>query len=220
MSVGNNDLAGLGENAGGSFSSTVNGSPPINGDQSSYPSSMASMSARSSRANSLIQPPNAYPDGRHLAGIGLPTLASSVQNPEGMPVTSGGYAATIPSYAMRGHSLSNPVHPSTYGYGPSASNGHVYQGFKQEEPANYTASSGPTAGARAPGQGNMDWHSMMGTHAQDHYIQPGQQDPSHQNPRAEHHMAGQTFPSTEAYGEPYLNGMHAQPQAYGDDGGA
>lgn len=225
MSVGNGDNIGLPNLADGnnpSYPSTVNGSPTVNGDQSSYASSLASMSARSSRANSLIQPPGAYADGRHLAGLGVPTLPSSAQTPDGHPVTSGGYASAIPAYSMRPHSMSSPVHPSVYGYGTSATNANIYANVKQEDHGvtNYTASAAPMHGNRGPAQGNMDWNHMFGAHGPDGYVHQSPQDHSQQNPRAEHHMDGQAFNTSEPYNESFLNGMHPQTQGYSDAGGA
>lgn len=222
MSVGNGDgvgLPGLSENNSASYPNTVNGSPTVNGDHSSYASSIASMSARSSRANSLIQPPLAYNDGRHLAGLGVATLPSSGQHQDGHPTTSGGYAGGLPAYAMRPHSASNPVHPSNYGYGPPTSNGNMYSSIKSEDHGvnNYTASAGPVHGMRGPSQGNMDWN-MFGTHGQEGFVSQGQQDQSQQNPRAEHHIEGQQFNHTEPYNANFLNGMHTQGHSYGDEG--
>ena len=206
MSIGNGDLSGMSDSTA-SYPNTVNGSPTVNGDQS-YASSMASMSARSSRANSLIQPPNGY------HGIGISPLATSAAGPDGHPVTPGGYGSAMQPYHMRPHSASNPVHPSSFGFGvPPTSAPHGV--------SNYTASPAPVQGDRAPEAG-MNW--MFSGQGQDGFMQQGQQNPQQQAPRTEQTSDGHAPPynGNDAYHEQFLNGMHPhQNQDFGhEEGGA
>ncbi|KAF2219638.1 hypothetical protein BDZ85DRAFT_285058 [Elsinoe ampelina] len=197
---------------GGSMPNTVTGSPTVNGEQSSYASSIASMSNRSSRANSLIQPPGAFG--------GVPTLPSSGQNGEHHPVTSAGFAGGIPAYAMRPHSASNPIHPSAYGYGPPpTSNGGMYGAVKAEDHSgnNYTAHSGPVQQQQGRPNGNMEWNHVFNTNGQDGFMPQGQQDQSH-IPKSEHSMEGQSFDSAGPYQNNFLNGIQHQTGAYAENG--
>ncbi|KAF4556399.1 Hypothetical protein D9617_1g082760 [Elsinoe fawcettii] len=198
---------------GGSMPNTVNGSPTVNGDQSSYASSIASMSNRSSRANSLIQPPGAFG--------GVPTLGSTGQNGEHHPVTSAAFGGNVPAYAMRPHSASNPIHPSAYGYGPPpTSNSNMYGAVKSEEHSgnNYSAHPGPVQQQQGRPNGNMDWN-VFNPNGQDGFMPQGQQDQSHV-PKSEHAMEGQSFDSTGSYQNNFLNGIHAQTGPYGENGGS
>lgn len=221
MSVGNADAVNMSGQNAGAYPNSVNGSPTVNGDQSSYASSIASVSARSSRANSLIQGAHPYADGRHMTGLGMTPMTNSGPGAEGGPATSAGYSSNVPAYVMRPHSASNPVHPSHYGYGPPPSNPNVFQGVKNDDHAgnNYTAASGPMQGNRAPGQGSVDWN--MFHPGQDGFMPQNQQDQAH-IPKTEHNMEGQSFNSADSYNEPFLNGIQAQAQqqGYADDAGA
>ncbi|PSK54122.1 hypothetical protein B9Z65_7928 [Elsinoe australis] len=194
----------------GSMQNTVTNSPTVNGD-SSYASSIASMSNRSSRANSLIQPPNAFG--------GVPTLPSTGQNGEHHPVTSGGFSGNIPAYAMRQHSASNPPMPSSYGYGaPPTSNGNMYGGMKNEDHSgnNYHTQPGPMQQGR-PQNGNMDWNAVFNSGGQDGFMPQNQQDQSH-IPKSEHPMEEQSFNSNDSYNNNFLNGIHTQAGGYGENG--
>ncbi|PNS14646.1 hypothetical protein CAC42_1668 [Sphaceloma murrayae] len=196
--------------ANGALPSAINGSPTVNGD-SSYASSIASMSNRSSRANSLIQAQNAFGN--------VHTLPSTGQNGEHHSVTSGAFSSGIPAYAMRPHSASNPQMPPSYGYAANAtSNGNMYGSIKAEDhsASNYHTQSGPLQQGRSQ-NGNMDWNHVFNSGGQDGFMPQGQQDQS-QIPKSEHPMEEQSFNSTESYNNSFLNGIHNQPGGYGEHG--
>jgi len=206
---------GMGNGMSNGMGNGMNNSPTINGDQSSYPSSIGTMSARSSRANSLIQPPGAFGDARHM-GLGVPTLPSSGTNGDHHTASSAGYASGTPAY-MRQHSASNPVYPS-YNFANHGSNAGMYAGIKAEDHTqnNYTASAGPMHGGRAHNGANMDW--MFSANGHDGYMAGHHPHDSAHVPKTEHPVDGQSFNSTGSYDQNFMNGMPPNAQNYGDDG--
>jgi len=232
LSMGNEPigLAGLANVAGAPAAAYANGdmvnasssSPTVNGDQSSYASSVASISNRSSRANSLIHPPGMHHDARNsISGLGLSSLSNST-NGESVQSTTAPYGSGMPAYAMRPHSSSNPM-PPNYGYASGMPNGIPYSSIKSEDQNGHYAPHG--------GQMQHNWN-MFNAHAQDGFM--GQQQQQHEQPppqqhhhhhhnmpvKAEHGGDGQSYASGEGHNESFLNGMYSHASAYGDESGA
>jgi len=218
LSLGNEPigLAGLANAAGGAPAYTngdgVNpssSSPTVNGDQSSYASSVASISNRSSRANSLIQPGILHPDSRHVMnGLGIPNLASAAANGEHAPSSSAAYGSGMPAYTMRPHSSSTPVPPTYSAYGSAMPNG-LYSGSKAEDHhGNYTAHGGPV---------HNNWGNMFNSNGHDGFMGQPQQDHPHMAVKTEHGVDGQHFNTTDGQNESFLNGLYAHSSAYADD---
>lgn len=226
-------LAGMPEVAGnaytnGTMMNGANSSPTVNGDQqSSYASSVASMSNRSSRANSLIHPNALNGDSRHnLTGMGIPTLASNAPNGEHVPATSSAYNSNMPSYAMRPQSVSNPMPPnySFGGMGPSMSNGNYYHSnVKAEEhtPSSYTHQQPPMQETRVQPNGVGDWSSMFSANGQDAFMTQSQQG-QHQAPvKAEGGTDSHDFGVPNGHNnENFFSGLYSHPSTFGEDSGA
>jgi len=208
-------LAGMAEVAGPPYTNgnLVNSSPTVNGDQSSYASSVASMSNRSSRANSLIHPPGMHHDGRHPVGLGVPLQPVSANGEHG-PGTSAPFNPAIPAY-MRPHSQSNPL-AHGYSYGPPAPNGNMYNPIKDESNAAHYASH---AGQVRPHSG-MDWNTMFGQNGQDGFMAHGQQEQQQMHVKGEQNMDGQNYNTHDGQQESFLGGMYSHPSNYGGGDGS
>jgi len=208
-------LAGLANVAGastypnGELANPSSSSPTVNGDQSSYASSVASISNRSSRANSLITPGSMHPDGRHaMSGLGIP-LAANNHNGDHIQATSAPYGAGMPAFHMRPHSASNPLPPG-YGYASAMQNG-MYNGVKAEEHhgGNY---------APQPGQMHSNWGHMFNNNGQDGFMgQQQQHEQSHMPVKPEHGVENQNYHNADGHNDSFLNGLYSQPTAYADD---
>lgn len=221
-------LAGLADVAGpgytnGNMMNQVSSSPTVNGE-SSYASSVASMSARSSRANSLIHPGGLNAEGRHgMSGLGVPTLGSNVSGAvEQGQTSSAGYGPGMPAYAMRPHSMSNPM-GSAYGFNPPMQNGAMYSPVKTEEHGtpNY-ASQGQLQGQPRSHNGNgMNWNNMFSSNGQDGFMPQGQQEQGHVQPKQEPGMHGHEYNgmSGEGHNQSQWSGLYSHPTAYGEDPG-
>lgn len=217
--IGLAGMPGVGNTAPFTSGEMVNGSthsPTVGNDQSSYASSIASASNRSSRANSLIQPPGMHADARHLSGLGLNNMTSgSSMNGDHMTPTASsfGSATSTPGYTMRPHSASNPI-AHGYGYGSSMSNG-LYTGNKSEDQnnGNYAAQSGQPSQNRSSG---VDWNNVFTSNGQDNFL--AQQQGEHPSiPKSEHAMDGQQFGNGESQGDSFMGSLYSHPPAYGDD---
>lgn len=225
-------LANIPEVAGQPYTNgtgVVNGvqsSPTVNGDHSSYASSVASMSGRSSRANSLIHPPTLGGDSRHsLTGMTNPPMVSNAPNGERIPASTAGYGQ---SFGMRPHSMSNPM-PPTYGFnglGSHVTNGQGYQPYvKAEEHASngYTHQPPPLQDSRSQANavGGPDWSSMFAPNGQDGFMTQSQQAAAHAPAKAEGAIDGQGFNGhSENNGENFFSGLYSNPSTFGEDSGA
>lgn len=210
-------LAGLANVAGGppytngDLVNQVSSSPTVNGDQSSYASSVASMSNRSSRANSLIQPGGLHADARHPMGLGIPGMVPNGTNGDHVQASSAAYGGGIPAYAMRPHSASNPVAPS-YTYGSPLANG-MYTS---------THSEGQHPNHYAPQNGQMhgSWGGIFNANGQDGFM--AQTQPEQPQIKAEGAMDGQGYHAapTNGHNDSFLNLYSAsQPSTYDEDTG-
>lgn len=207
---------------------SVHNSPSANSEQSPYATSVASMSGRSSRANSLIHPPTLGGETRHsLSGLANPPMVSSAANGERVPASATGYA----SFNMRPHSMSNPM-PPTYafhGMGSSVTNGQNYQSsyVKQEqEHASNGYTHQPTAmqdgRSQTNGVGSHDWSSGFAPHGQDGFMTQTQQGGAAPPPaKSEPPVDGQAFNGHNENGsENFFSGIYSNPSAFGEDSGA
>jgi hypothetical protein len=206
----------------------VQSSPTVNGDHSSYASSVASLSGRSSRANSLIHPGAINGDNRHsLTGMSNPPIVSGAPSSEHVPAPAAAFGTNVPSYGMRPHSMSNPMPPS-YGFNPighAVSNGGSYQPYiKAEDHAQngYTHQQPPLQDGRPQSNGVApDWSSMFAPGGQDGFMTQSQQGAAQVPVKAENGIDGQNFSGHgENNQENFFSGLYSNPSAFGEDSGA
>lgn len=233
LSTGNEPigLAGLPEVAGstyanGSMGNTSTSSPTVTGEHNSYASSVASMSNRSSRANSLINPGGLNADGRHgmsaLGGVG--SLASQTPNVGHHHTSSANYGDNTPAYAMRPQSMANHGAPN-YSYGPPPmTNGQIYGGVKMEDhaPTHYNHNSQMQNAQRSSGGPGVDWTSVFSPSGQDGFMTQSQPEPSQMTgvkaePGANHQNYQQ---SGDGQNDSSFFGLYSHPPTYGEDSGA
>ncbi|KAL1302184.1 hypothetical protein AAFC00_002615 [Neodothiora populina] len=226
-------LANIPEVAGQPYTNgtSINGvqsSPTVNGDHSSYASSVASMSGRSTRANSLIHPGAMNGENRHsLSGMNNSALVSGAPNGERIPTSAAGFGSSISSYGMRPHSISNPMPPSyTFsGLGSHVSSGGSYPSYVKAEdhaPNGYTHQAPPIQDSRSQANGvGPDWSSMFAPNGQDGFMTQSQQAASHAPVKAEAAMDGQNFNGhAEGNNENFFSGLYSNPSTFGEDSGA
>ncbi|THW87184.1 hypothetical protein D6D15_06874 [Aureobasidium pullulans] len=199
-------LAGLAEAAGapytnGTILSGVTNSPTVNGEGSSYASSVASISNRSSRANSLIHPVGMTSDGR----------GSLTGYPNGVPAYGG----------MRPHSASNPMPPS---YGFQMGNGSQFYppNVKTEEqaPSGYTHQPPPIAENRQPN--GVDWSMFAPQHAHDGFMTQSHASQPQMPVKAEGGMDNHSYNSSNEHSneQQFFGGLYSHPSGFGEDSGA
>lgn len=217
-------LAGLAEAAGapytnGTILSGVTNSPTVNGEGSSYASSVASISNRSSRANSLIHPVGMTSDGRgSLTGMykhGKPHCAQYL-------TTSVGYPNGVPAYGgMRPHSASNPMPPS---YGFQMGNGSQFYppNVKTEEqaPSGYTHQPPPIAENRQPN--GVDWSMFAPQHAHDGFMTQSHASQPQMPVKTEGGMDNHSYNSSNEHSneQQFFGGLYSHPSGFGEDSGA
>ncbi|KAH0308445.1 hypothetical protein KCU74_g15634, partial [Aureobasidium melanogenum] len=199
-------LAGLAEAAGvpyanGTGLNGVTNSPTVNGEGSSYASSVASLSNRSSRANSLIHPGAMTSDGR-----GSLT----------------GYPNGVPYSGMRPHSASNPMPPS-YSF-QMANGGQFYpSNVKAEEqaPNGYTHQPAPISESRQP-NGVPDWSMFAPQHAHDGFMTQSHPSQPQMPVKAEGGMEGHSYNSSNEHSneQQFFGGLYSHPSGFGEDSGA
>lgn len=161
-------LAGLAEVAGPSNPATMNNSPTVNGD----------LSARSSRANSLISPASLNPRA-NAAGLGI--LGSNAPNQDGMPTTSP-YAQGLQAYAMHNNQNANQHMQNGYSFNQppqvsalynNSTNGQQMSFLGQQSSrfdhshSNSPHSATPTGDGNAPA---MDWSRVFSQGGQDGFL--------------------------------------------------
>ncbi|TIA10132.1 hypothetical protein D6C81_08438 [Aureobasidium pullulans] len=199
-------LAGLAEAAGapytnGTILSGVTNSPTVNGEGSSYASSVASISNRSSRANSLIHPVGMTSDGR----------GSLTGYPNGVPAYGG----------MRPHSASNPMPPS---YGFQMGNGSQFYppNVKTEEqaPSGYTHQPPPIAENRQPN--GVDWSMFAPQHAHDGFMTQSHASQPQMPVKTEGGMDNHSYNSSNEHSneQQFFGGLYSHPSGFGEDSGA
>ncbi|THW68540.1 hypothetical protein D6C86_08224 [Aureobasidium pullulans] len=199
-------LAGLAEAAGapytnGTILSGVTNSPTVNGEGSSYASSAASISNRSSRANSLIHPVGMTSDGR----------GSLTGYPNGVPAYGG----------MRPHSASNPMPPS---YGFQMGNGSQFYppNVKTEEqaPSGYTHQPPPIAENRQPN--GVDWSMFAPQHAHDGFMTQSHASQPQMPVKTEGGMDNHSYNSSNEHSneQQFFGGLYSHPSGFGEDSGA
>ncbi|THY91026.1 hypothetical protein D6C95_06439 [Aureobasidium pullulans] len=199
-------LAGLAEAAGapytnGTILSGVTNSPTVNGEGSSYASSVASISNRSSRANSLIHPVGMTSDGR----------GSLTGYPNGVPAYGG----------MRPHSASNPMPPS---YGFQMGNGSQFYppNVKTEEqaPSGYTHQPPPIAENRQPN--GVDWSMFAPQHAHDGFMTQSHATQPQMPVKTEGGMDNHSYNSSNEHSneQQFFGGLYSHPSGFGEDSGA
>ncbi|KAH0252483.1 hypothetical protein KCU91_g18878, partial [Aureobasidium melanogenum] len=196
-------LAGLAEAAGvpyanGTALNGVTNSPTVNGEGSSYASSVASLSNRSSRANSLIHPGAMTSDGRG-------SLA--------------GYPNGVPYSGMRPHSASNPMPPS-YSF-QMANGGQFYpSGVRAEEqaPNGYTHQPAPISENRQP-NGVPDWSMFAPQHAHDGFMTQSHPSQPQMPVKAEGGMEGHSYNSSNEHSneQQFFGGLYSHPSGFGED---
>lgn len=226
-------LATLPEVAGqpysnGNMMNGVQNSPTVNGEHSSYASSVASLSGRSSRANSLIHPGPLANDNRHsIAGMSNPTMVSRATDRERILAPSAAFNNGLSSYGMRPHSMSNPMPPS-YAFGGMASHLPTAANFQpyvkpEEHPSNgYTHQPPPMQDNRAQPTGvGPDWSSMFAPNGQDGFMTQSQQNAAHVPVKTENGIDGQNFnAASENHNENFFSGLYSNPSTFGEDSGA
>jgi hypothetical protein len=221
-------LAGLAEAAGAPYANGLNGvnnSPTVNGEGSSYASSVASISNRSSRANSLIHPGVMTSDGRNsLTGMysGKPRSGRAQ-----CLTTFAGYANGVPTYGgMRPHSSSNPMPPS---YSFQMANGQFYpSNVKSEEQApngyTHTHSHQPPAMSESRQPASVpDWSMFNPQHAHEGFMAQPHQSQAQMAVKTESGMDGHSYSSTNEHSneQQFLGGLYSHPSAgFGEDSGA
>ncbi|TIA50356.1 hypothetical protein D6C79_03096 [Aureobasidium pullulans] len=199
-------LTGLAEAAGapytnGTILSGVTNSPTVNGEGSSYASSVASISNRSSRANSLIHPVGMTSDGR----------GSLTGYPNGVPAYGG----------MRPHSASNPMPPS---YGFQMGNGSQFYppNVKTEEqaPSGYTHQPPPIAENRQPN--GVDWSMFAPQHAHDGFMTQSHASQPQMPVKTEGGMDNHSYNSSNEHSneQQFFGGLYSHPSGFGEDSGA
>ncbi|CAD0017322.1 unnamed protein product [Aureobasidium pullulans] len=199
-------LAGLAEAAGapytnGTILSGVTNSPTVNGEGSSYASSVASISNRSSRANSLIHPVGMTSDGR----------GSLTGYPNGVPAYGG----------MRPHSASNPMPPS---YGFQMGNGSQFYppNVKTEEqaPSGYTHQPPPIVENRQPN--GVDWSMFAPQHAHDGFMTQSHASQPQMPVKTEGGMDNHSYNSSNEHSneQQFFGGLYSHPSGFGEDSGA
>ncbi|CAD0023908.1 unnamed protein product [Aureobasidium pullulans] len=199
-------LAGLAEAAGASYTngtilSGVTNSPTVNGEGSSYASSVASISNRSSRANSLIHPVGMTSDGR----------GSLTGYPNGVPAYGG----------MRPHSASNPMPPS---YGFQMGNGSQFYppNVKTEEqaPSGYTHQPPPIVENRQPN--GVDWSMFAPQHAHDGFMTQSHASQPQMPVKTEGGMDNHSYNSSNEHSneQQFFGGLYSHPSGFGEDSGA
>ncbi|TIA59552.1 hypothetical protein D6C83_03392 [Aureobasidium pullulans] len=199
-------LAGLAEAAGapytnGTILSGVTNSPTVNGEGSSYASSVASISNRSSRANSLIHPVGMTSDGR----------GSLTGYPNGVPAYGG----------MRPHSASNPMPPS---YGFQMGNGSQFYppNVKTEEqaPSGYTHQPPPIAENRQ--SNGVDWSMFAPQHAHDGFMTQSHASQPQMPVKTEGGMDNHSYNSSNEHSneQQFFGGLYSHPSGFGEDSGA
>lgn len=220
------EVAGQAYTNGNIMNGGVQSSPTVNGEHSSYASSVASLSGRSSRANSLIHPGGLGGDRHNLTGMSNPPMVSNAPHGEHIPASAAGFGNNLPSYGMRPHSMSNPMPPSyAFGIGQHLPNGGSYQPYvkPEEHPSNgYTHQPPPMQDARTQQNGTgPDWSSMFAPNGQDGFMTQSQQGPAHVPVKMENGMDGQGFNGhNEGNNENFLSGLYSNPPGFGEDSGA
>lgn len=231
LSVGNGEamgLASLPEVAGTSYANGnlmnhMSSSPTVNGD-SSYASTVASLSNRSSRANSLMNPATTMTDGRlSMTGYnGIPTLGSNVPNGDHSAASAAGMAPNFAGYTMRQHSMTNPVQPS-YGFGGPATGGNYYPGVKAESnPMGYPQRAPHMQeGGEQQNASPVDWTNVFNPSGQDGFMTQSNQNQPQMPVKAESGVENHNFSApNEAQGDQFFSGLYSHPSAYGEDSGA
>ena len=152
-------LAGLQEVAGTAYNGSMTTSPTVNGD----------MSARTSRANSMISP-GTMSHRNSIAGLGI--LASNVPNSEQMG-SAGGLQPGLPAYSLPNVTSSGAV-PSNYAFSTPQMNGNVFNNqpqqmsFLGQQSSRFDNSHSSSPHQQVPN--GDDWNRMFNQGGQDGFI--------------------------------------------------
>lgn len=208
-------LAGLAEVAG--TANVVGNSPTVNGD----------MSARTSRANSLITP-GGMSHRNSLAGLGI--LGSNAPNSDQMG-SSAGYQPGMPAYAMQNASNGGQL-PSNYAFNGSQMNGHVFNNnpqqmsFLGQQSSRFDHSHSNSPHQQTPngdgGASGIDWSRMFNQGGQDGFIgsQPANASSQGMNQiKTEPDTKGNFNPHNETSAESFLGSLYSHPGAFGSEYG-
>ena len=207
-------LAGLQEVAGSAYNSGIHtSSPTVNGD----------MSARSSRANSIISPAT-MSHRNSIAGLGI--LGSNAPTNEQMG-SSAGFQHGMPAYAMPHATSSGPMQ-SNYAFHQPQMNGNVYNNqpqqmsFLGQQSSRFDNSHTNSPHPNGDGSGSqIDWNRMFNQGGQDGFIggQPANASSHGVNGiKTEHDSKDNFTMHNDMSNESFLGSLYSHPGALGEYG--
>jgi hypothetical protein len=202
-------LAGLQDVAGNSYTDQATASPIVNGD----------VSARSSRANSIISPAT-MSHRNSIAGLGI--LQSNANQSDQMNGTSGPFQPGMPAFSAPNTTSGAPMH-SNYAFNNPPMNSHVYNSQPQNlsflgHPSSRFGNSNENGHhPNGDGSGINEWNRMF-THAgQDGFIGSN---PTNASSTTTHPIKQETDskPNYDMSNESFLGNLYSHPGAFSEYG--
>ena len=203
-------LAGLQEVTGSNYADGMTASPIVNGD----------VSARSSRANSIISPGNMSHRGS-VAGLGI--LGSNASQPEALG-TSAGFQPGMPAFSTPNTTNGGPVHQGYAFNNPQMNvfNTSAQMPFLGHQSSRYVNSHENSPHQNGDGSGLNEWNRVFNQGGQDGFIgsqsanaSSHQMNPIKTDPDTKPNFTMQNDMSNESF----LGSLYSHPGAFGSEYG-